>query len=113
MRRVTLGLIAAASLTATHANAADVTVRGSPTCQAYMTAKHKTDTTEAMSDLVWLLGYMSGLAVGTQVDILARGDDGTSMLDWLDIYCQRFPTKYLSDAGDMYYGFLKQQIKRT
>jgi hypothetical protein len=98
-------------LTAMQASAEDVTVRGSQTCQAYLDAK-RNSVQEAVKDLTWLLGYMSGLAVGTHVNILGN-DNADSMLKWLDIYCQAYPAKYLSDAGDLYYRFLKEQMKTT
>lgn len=95
---------------AVQASAQDVTVRGAPTCQAYMAAK-RSSADEALTDLKWLLGYMSGLAVASHVDILSKPDNGQSMLTWVDLYCPRYPEKSLSDAGDLYYRFLKDQMK--
>lgn len=114
MKRTILGVIAVASFTWTTAPAVagDITVRGSPTCREYLAAKDKSkagDTNEAYSDLVWFLGYMSGLAVGTNVNVLEKGDNGESAFTWLEVYCPRKPTAYLSDAGNIYFGFLKQQ----
>jgi len=120
MRITMLGLLAAASFTGMTipAQAADITVRGSPTCGAYLAAKEKSkhgDESEAFNDLVWFLGYMSGLAVGTNADVLAKNDNGQGAMEWLDVYCPRHPTKYMSDAGDVFYAFLKQQgaLKQT
>ena len=107
------GLLAAClAVAAMLASAQGVAVRGAPTCQAYMDAK-RTSVEEAVTDLKWLLGYMSGLAVATQVDVLGRGDGSDSMLSWVNLYCQRYPAKSLSDAGDLYYRFLKEQMKGT
>lgn len=102
-------MLAAAAM---QASAQDVTVRGAPTCQEYMAAK-RTSVEEAISDLKWLLGYMSGLAVATHVDILSKPDNGQSMLTWVDTYCPRYPARSLSDAGDLYFRFLKEQMKGT
>jgi hypothetical protein len=105
------GLLAAAlAVTAIQASAQNVTVRGSGTCQAYLDAK-RNSVQEAVKDLNWLLGYMSGLAVATQVNILGNGDNAESMLNWVDAYCQRYPARYLSDAGDLYYRFLKERMQ--
>ncbi len=105
------GLLAIAmAVTAIQASAQNVTVRGSGTCQAYLDAK-RNSVQEAVKDLTWLLGYMSGLAVATQVDVLGKGDNADFMLNWVDTYCQLYPAKYLSDAGDLYYRFLKEQMK--
>lgn len=98
------------AVTAIQASAQNVTVRGAGTCQAYLDAK-RSSVQEALKDLNWLLGYMSGLAVATQVDILGKGDNAEFMLKWVNTYCELYPAKYLSDAGDLYYRFLKEQMK--
>jgi hypothetical protein len=99
------------AITAMQANAQGVTVRGAGTCQAYMDAKARNNVQDAVKDLTWLLGYMSGLAAATHVNILGPDDNAESMLKWVDTYCQLYPAKYLSDAGDLYYRFLKEQMK--
>jgi len=104
------GLLAAA-LTVT-ANAQDVTVRGSGTCQEYLDAKTNS-VQEAVKDLVWFMGYVSGLAVANRVDVLGKGHSADAMFDWVDGYCQRYPTKYLSNAGDLYYRYRLEQIKAS
>lgn len=110
-RMLRVGLLAIAmAVTAIQASAQSVTVRGSGTCQAYLDAK-RNSVQEAVKDLNWLLGYMSGLAVATQVDVLGKGDNADFLLKWVDGYCQLYPAKYLSDAGDLYYRFLKEQMK--
>lgn len=101
-------VLAAAAM---QASAQGVTVRGSGTCQAYLDAKAHNSVQDAVKDLTWLLGYMSGLAVATHVNILGSDDNAESMLKWVDTYCQLYPAKYLSDAGDLYYRFLKEQMK--
>jgi len=47
---------------------------GSPTCQAYLANRQKGDIAAAMDNLDWLMGYVSGLAVGLNVNLLAQGD---------------------------------------
>jgi hypothetical protein len=106
------GLLAIAlTVMAMHASAQGVTVRGSGTCQAYLDAKARNNVQDAVKDLTWLLGYMSGLAVATHVNILGPDDNADLMLTWVDAYCKRYPAKYLSDAGDLYYRFLTEQKK--
>jgi hypothetical protein len=105
-------LVIVLATTAIQASAQNVTVRGSGTCQAYLDAK-RNSAQEAVKNLTWLLGYMSGLAVATQTDVLGKGDNGDFMLTWVDTYCQLYPAKYLSDAGDLYYRFLKEQMKAS
>ena len=101
------------ALTATQAKAQDVTVRGSGTCQDYLDAKRSNNVQEAVKDLTWFMGYLSGLAVATHVNVLGKGDSAESMLDWVDAYCGRYPAKYLSDAGDLYYTYRVEQMKAS
>jgi len=110
-RMLRCGLVAAVLMVAARqASAEGVTVRGSPGCQEYLDAKARNNVQEAVKDLSWLLGYMSGLAVATQVNILGK-DDGEGMLTWVDAYCQTYPARYLSNAGDLYYRFLKERMQ--
>ena len=113
MRRMLTCLLLAMALavSATQASAQDVTVRGTGTCQTYLDAKRSNDVQEAMKDLMWLLGYVSGLARATHVDVFGNHDAAESMLDWFDAYCERFPAKYISDAGDMFYTYRVEQMK--
>lgn len=111
-RTLTSGLLAAVlAFAATQARAEDVTVRGSGTCQEYLDAKRSNAVQEAVKDLTWFMGYVSGLAVATHVNVLGKGDSADSMLYWVDAYCGRYPAKYLSDAGDLYYRFRVEQMK--
>jgi hypothetical protein len=114
MKKLICGLLVATTLTgmAMPVSAEDITVRGAPTCRAYLAAREKGkhgDTGEALSNLVWFLGYMSGLAVGTQVNVLEKDNNAASLINWLDVYCPRYPDKYLSDAGDLLHKYFKEQ----
>ena len=112
-RMLSCGLLATAlAVTAMQASAQDVTVRGAGTCQAYLDAKrnYAEGENQALNQLTWLLGYLSGLAAATHVDILGNGDSAESIPTWVDIYCHRYPSNYLSDAGDLYYKFRKERM---
>lgn len=104
-------LAAVLAVTAMQASAEDVTVRGSGTCQGFLDAE-RNSVPEAVKQLTWLLGYVSGLAVATEVDVLGNHDPD-SMLKFVDNYCERYPAKYLSNAGNMYYQFRKEQMKAS
>ncbi len=47
----------------------------------------------------WLLGYLSGIAIISEKDIL-KGTDNLSLFLWIDNYCQKFPLRHTSNAGD-------------
>jgi hypothetical protein len=102
-------LSAVLAVAAIQARAEEISVRGARSCQAYMDAK-RNSVPQAVSDLRWLLGYLSGLAVATHVDILGK-DNADAMLDWVNAYCELHPANYLSEAGDLYYRFLKEQMR--
>jgi len=112
LRKLVACALLAAALTVT-ANAQDVKVRGAETCQAFLDAKQRNAVDEAVKQLMWFLGYVSGLAVATHMDILDKDDNAELMLYWVDNYCQRYPAKYLSDAGDLYYKFRVEQVKAS
>jgi hypothetical protein len=110
-RMLRCGLLATVlAVTAVQANAQEVSVRGAGTCKAYLDAKSHNSVEDAVKKLTWLLGYLSGLAVAKQVDILGKGDSAESILNWVDTFCERYPAKDLSDAGDLYYRFRNEQI---
>jgi hypothetical protein len=99
-------------LTVMQASAEEVTLRGSGSCQEYLDAR-RNSLQEAVKDLTWFMGYMSGLAAARQVNVLKAETGPESMVKWVDIYCQAYPAKYLSDAGNLYYRFLNEQMKTS
>jgi hypothetical protein len=56
----------------------------------------------------WLNGFLSGIAFGTNVDIL-KGTDKESIYLWIDNYCRANPLKDLDDAGLALFDELKRQ----
>jgi hypothetical protein len=113
-RMLTCGLLAVASdVTAMQARGQGVTVRGAGTCQTYLDAKHSNSVQEAVKDLVWFMGYVSGLAVANHVDIFGKDDNADAMFGWVNAYCERYPAKYLSDAGDLYYRYRLEQMRAS
>jgi hypothetical protein len=104
-------LAGALAATAILASAQNITVRGAGTCQGYLEAKRTNSVQEAVKDLTWFMGYVSGLAVASHVDVLGKGDNADTMLDWVDAYCGRYPANYLSDAANLYYRFRLDQMK--
>lgn len=58
----------------------------------------------------WLMGFMSGLAVGTDEDVIA-GTDGESIDLWMDNYCHKHPLERLSMDASLLYFELKARQK--
>ncbi|MGF6837094.1 hypothetical protein QF001_000961 [Paraburkholderia youngii] len=86
MKVVKIALLAAALLVA-HTSFALSTL-GNPSCGMWV--KRKTDQLVDMGNTSWLMGFMTGIAVGTGVDMLANAD-GESLELWMDNYCQAHP----------------------
>jgi hypothetical protein len=53
---------------------------------------------QELVDVEWLHGFLSGIAVGSQLDIL-REPDASSLDLWVDNYCQQHPLDSIRDAG--------------
>ena len=70
------------------------TIRGARSCGQWVEAR-KGGYNPAES---WLVGFLSGAALGANVDIL-KGTDNLSLFLWVDNYCRANPLKDLDDAG--------------
>lgn len=86
MKRIKIALLAMALLVS-HTSFALSTL-GDRTCGTWM--DRQTDQLVGLGDIAWLMGFMSGLAVGTGADILAD-TDGNSLALWMDNYCRAHP----------------------
>ena len=95
-RRVVLPLLA--MLVAQTALA--VGTRGSVTCDQWL-ADRKANAWEITADQFWLLGYLSGLAVGLDEDIL-NGATTDAVFSWMDSYCVTHAAKGVGDAANAY-----------
>lgn len=80
-----------------------VIVQGSPTCSQWM--KDRQDQPPGWSALAnesWLIGYLSGLAVGAKTEFWDRGTDKPDpdgVYKWMDEYCRANPLKYLDEGA--------------
>jgi hypothetical protein len=50
----------------------------------------------------WLMGFLTGLAVGTDKDVLAV-PDGASLMLWMDNYCRANPLDTIGTGGKALY----------
>lgn len=78
-----------------------VTVRGVRSCGVWVKDRD-------ISDKNWLLGFLSGLAFMSDVDIL-KGVDNESIYLWMDKYCRANPLKDIADGSET----LFEELKRT
>ena len=90
-----LGLCAGSLLSATTANAE--TVIGARSCGQWM--GRNANSIDRMVQESWLLGMLSGLALGTKFDFLAQ-TDAKSIYLWMDNYCQSHPLDNMVQGAD-------------
>lgn len=89
---------------------ATVNLVGSRGCGEWANAKttNKTDY-QAMS--VWVLGFLNGLAIATDRDVL-RGFDVFSISLWMDKYCASNPLSDVPDGAIALFAELKKRNAR-
>jgi len=80
-----------------------VTTQGAPSCGAWVSDRKaesdkKTESSLAMFDEFWLVGFLSGLSVGADMDIL-RGAEAHSLFLWMDKYCSDHPLDGVGDGA--------------
>ncbi len=97
--KTTLASLCAASLFLTSAYACAVQTRGGVTCDQWL-ADSKANAWEISADHFWLLGYLSGLAVGMEKDFL-KGNSNDAIYSWMDNYCVAHPIKSVGDAANV------------
>lgn len=72
--------------------------RQSPSCGEWVVHREKSDTL-ALANASWLLGYLSGMAIGSGKDYLA-GSENSSLYKWMDNYCRKNPLRDLSSGAN-------------
>lgn len=75
---------------------AEVTVRGMGSCGKWVQTK---GTSARLSPEAWVVGFISGIALGTNVDLL-KSNDNESLFLWLDNFCRDNPLLPLYDASN-------------
>lgn len=99
MRTALVALILLQVLTLPLAQAQRVLIRGVPSCGVWV----KDRATKDQFNANWLVGYLSGKAVGSGQNFWGR--QGVNSLDyesvflWVDNYCRANPLRDLGDAG--------------
>ncbi len=71
--------------------------RGAPSCGEWIAHRKESDTL-ALSNTSWLVGYLSGLAVGAGKNFLP-GSENTAIFSWMDNYCRANPLKDIASGG--------------
>ncbi|MEK7753109.1 MAG: hypothetical protein AAB654_14390 [Acidobacteriota bacterium] len=91
-------LLAAGMVAVSSASDGAAAARQAPSCGEWVVHREKSDTL-ALSNASWLLGYLSGLAVGGGKDYLS-GTDNSSIYKWMDHYCRTNPLRDVGSGGN-------------
>ena len=89
-------------------NANAETVIGIISCGKWIKQKEINRGSQLVAMEEWLDGYLSGLAVGSNTDILKQTDFDSLHL-WVNNYCRANPLRNVSDAGVELFNELKKQ----
>ena len=81
----------------TTGNAQAVDVVGTRSCGAWVANSREAGFAQA-TDQTWLVGYLSGIAIGMSKDFL-KDIDSPSIYLWVDSYCQAHPLLRIDNAG--------------
>ena len=77
-----------------------------PDCGQWLT--HQEGAPQRESYKNWLAGFLSGVAVATQINFMA-GTSAASMFFWMDQYCREKPLNRVSQGAMTLIGELKKQ----
>lgn len=84
-----------------------VEMRGMISCGRWINDK-KNDELSRITAERWIIGYLSGLAAGTEKNIL-EGTDNDSIILWIDNYCSANPLKDIGHGSNEIFFELARQ----
>ena len=106
-KKALLATVASLWLGLAATNAKAVAIKGGASCGTWV-KESKVEGWPRLVNRSWLMGYLSGLVVESNRDVL-RGTDAESLYLWVDNYCQSNPLKDIDDAGYILFQELAKQ----
>ena len=90
-----------------------VTVRGVRSCGKWIAAHPipPSVSADSLAQESWLVGYLSGVSVESNVDVL-KNVDNESIFLWMNNYCQQNPLMDIGDGGYTLFLELKRKVDR-
>jgi hypothetical protein len=82
---------------------------GDMTCPKW--TSNRADPTTAVQSRSWLLGFMTGLAITSQTDVL-QYTDAESVGLWMDNYCRAHPLDTVATSGLALFTELRERIPK-
>ena len=105
-RHVVLGTLL---MLGSYFDASAVVVMGAWPCGEWV-KNEQADSWEARVQRSWLIGYVSGQAAATGVDVL-KGASGPSMILWVTNYCNSNPLDKSHDAAANLFNELVKKLR--
>lgn len=107
MKKINFVLLLVGLLASSLVIAKPVTILGITSCGNWVKARSEKDTLELVYR-AWLHGYLSGIAVESEKDLL-DATDSESLALWVDKFCKANPLDNVGNAG---YFLATELIKR-
>ena len=101
MKKTICKLLITITLSCISINSNAVMVRGMGDCGEWVSKK-------SVGDEKWLLGFMSGLAIGLNIDLI-KNSSSPSLILWMDNFCKANPLVHVGDAAMNLFFELKQK----
>lgn len=89
---------------------AEVTSIGDFPCTQWSARRGADDRVDAPQ--MWLAGFMTGLATGLRIDVLAI-TDAPAMFSWMDDFCREHPDELLSTGAGVLFNELVHRLPDT
>ena len=89
---------------------AEVEVRGARSCGSWIESR-KEDGWPSRTAQAWLVGFLSGMALESDKDVLL-GTDNLSIFAWMDKHCNENPLSSLTSGGMALFPELARQKGR-
>lgn len=103
VKLILAGLVIAISI-----NAEAVTVMGARGCGEWVNGR----SNNVLTYETWLIGYLSGVAVSDNVDILKNADLASLTL-WMDNYCNKYPLNDIQIGTKQLVKELESKLKHS
>ena len=79
-------------------SASAVSYMGNTPCGKWVKDRSSGRVGDQLASVGWLIGYLNGVAVWSDVDILLKAD-GESLMLWMDNYCKANPLESVAHGG--------------
>lgn len=110
MKKTIVALSAVATLGGVSGIASAVQIMGAASCGKWIERQEARDRDPwpALATETWLTGYLSGIAVSSEKDIL-RDADKASLVLWMTNYCKGNPLNDIADGAEELYFDLRKK----